>query len=207
MRARQWVAIAAFAAVVPVWAALLWGARGPSYLWFNMDPSYAYLLNSLRVAEGHSPTHTDHPGTPVQVAGAGVILAVHGIAPGGRPLRGAGRGGGAGAARAGGVPGAAGGCGDGDHRRHGRFHQAALRTAADCSAGGARRVAGAAALPGLGGPDAGAVGDPDRGGTAADGALDHENRYPPGALRPRGAGDDRSVGLRETARGRGLRAA
>ena len=67
MRARQWVAIAAFAAVVPVWAALLWGARGPSYLWFNMDPSYAYLLNSLRVAEGHSPTHTDHPGTPVQV--------------------------------------------------------------------------------------------------------------------------------------------
>ncbi|HEV2764337.1 MAG TPA: hypothetical protein VGV38_15260, partial [Pyrinomonadaceae bacterium] len=48
-------------------------AGGPYWLSSNLDPSYAYLFNSLNLANLRRPEHTDHPGTPVQMAGAGLI--------------------------------------------------------------------------------------------------------------------------------------
>lgn len=52
---------------------------GPFYLGPNQDPEYAYLLNSLDILQLTSPAHTDHPGTPLQVLGALVILLEYGI--------------------------------------------------------------------------------------------------------------------------------
>jgi len=52
-------------------------ANGPYWLSENLDPSYAYLLNSLDVANLHRPVHTDHPGTPIQVISGGVIKALN----------------------------------------------------------------------------------------------------------------------------------
>ena len=52
-------------------------SRGPFWLGTNSDPSYVYALNSLRVAEGHAPTHLDHPGLTVQLLGAAVFRASH----------------------------------------------------------------------------------------------------------------------------------
>jgi hypothetical protein len=34
------------------------------------DPDWSYLANSLLVAEGKTPQHVDHPGTPLQILGA-----------------------------------------------------------------------------------------------------------------------------------------
>ena len=34
---------------------------------YNSDPAYAYLFNGLLLLDRHSPTHIDHPGTPVQM--------------------------------------------------------------------------------------------------------------------------------------------
>jgi hypothetical protein len=48
-------------------------ASGPYWLSTNLDPTYPYLFNSLNVANLRAPAHTDHPGTPVQLAGAAVI--------------------------------------------------------------------------------------------------------------------------------------
>jgi hypothetical protein len=42
-------------------------AAGPYWLATNFDPSYAYLVNGLRILKGVVPNHTDHPGTPVQI--------------------------------------------------------------------------------------------------------------------------------------------
>lgn len=53
--------------------------RGPYYLGRNLDPEYAYLLNSLDILHLVAPGHTDHPGTPLQLLGALVILAHYGI--------------------------------------------------------------------------------------------------------------------------------
>jgi len=50
---------------------------GPYWLNANLDPSYIYLMNSLNVANLHRPLHTDHPGTPVQVAGGLIIRALN----------------------------------------------------------------------------------------------------------------------------------
>lgn len=76
-RRRDRLVLLAMASLVPILALFMASATGPTYLGINNDPEYAYLLNSLRVAEGHSPTHTDHPGTPLQVLGAGVIRVAH----------------------------------------------------------------------------------------------------------------------------------
>lgn len=51
-------------------AALWWPlhtAMGPHYLGKNADPDYVYLFNSLNLALGSAPQHTDHPGTPLQL--------------------------------------------------------------------------------------------------------------------------------------------
>ena len=64
-------------------AAVLWtgvvyqAARGPYWLGTNYDPAYAYLLNSLRLAELRTPKHVDHPGTTVHLAGAVALRFVH----------------------------------------------------------------------------------------------------------------------------------
>ncbi|MGH7969833.1 MAG: hypothetical protein ACREIC_14005, partial [Limisphaerales bacterium] len=47
--------------------------HGPFYLRNNFDPEYNYLLNSLSLLTWHAPAHTDHPGTTLQILGAGVI--------------------------------------------------------------------------------------------------------------------------------------
>lgn len=53
---------------------ILTHARGPFYLRNNFDPEYIYLLNSLSVLSLHAPAHTDHPGTTLQLLGAGILL-------------------------------------------------------------------------------------------------------------------------------------
>ena len=51
--------------------------RGPFWLIDNSDPSFHYLLNSLKIVELETPAHVDNPGTPLQVVGAVVISAIH----------------------------------------------------------------------------------------------------------------------------------
>lgn len=48
-----------------------------------MDPDYPYLLNALSIAELAPPTHTHHPGTPVQELGAVMLLSAHALRPAG----------------------------------------------------------------------------------------------------------------------------
>jgi len=48
-------------------------ARGPYWLGNNSDPAYAYLFNGLGLLHLYSPTHIDHPGTPLQILCALVI--------------------------------------------------------------------------------------------------------------------------------------
>ncbi|MBF0504439.1 MAG: hypothetical protein HQL14_04975 [Candidatus Omnitrophica bacterium] len=50
-------------------------ATGP--YWQFPDPSYAYLLSSLSLIKNFSTTYIDHPGTPVQILGAVVILLLN----------------------------------------------------------------------------------------------------------------------------------
>ena len=45
-------------------------AVGPFYFNAQYDPSYVYLISSLNISQMESPEHVDHPGTPVQLAGA-----------------------------------------------------------------------------------------------------------------------------------------
>lgn len=84
VRAARWVAVLAMASMVPLWACMTASVRGPIYLEINTDPEYAYLTNSLLLAEGKSPIHTDHPGTPVQMLGAAIIKLTHMAAGQGR---------------------------------------------------------------------------------------------------------------------------
>lgn len=47
--------------------------QGPYYQAFFLDPSYAYLMNSLNVVNGKPIGHTDHPGTTIQLLGGAVL--------------------------------------------------------------------------------------------------------------------------------------
>ncbi len=40
---------------------------------FGPDPAYQYLFSAVDILLGHSPVHTDHPGTPLQTLIAGII--------------------------------------------------------------------------------------------------------------------------------------
>ena len=63
----------AFACSALALAGMAAGAlRRPYFL--DYDPEYAYLLNSLNLLELSVPGHFDHPGTPLQVFGAVVVL-------------------------------------------------------------------------------------------------------------------------------------
>lgn len=59
--------------------ATLWigAAMGPSWVGMNHDPGLQYVLNSLNFATLRPVGHTVHPGTPVQMAGAVILRAVH----------------------------------------------------------------------------------------------------------------------------------
>jgi len=69
-------------AVLPVAyiAAALWlrAQGGPSWLWFNLDPDYFYLLDSLNLINLTTPGHVYHPGTTVQWLGAIILKIAHG---------------------------------------------------------------------------------------------------------------------------------
>jgi hypothetical protein len=60
--------------------------RGAFYWTGNQDPDYAYLGNSLKLAMFQAPSHTDHPGTPLQMIGAVLIRVWHLFRGGGSDL-------------------------------------------------------------------------------------------------------------------------
>lgn len=60
-------------------ALYLQSVRGPCWLGANLDPEYAYLLNSANLALGAPVGYTDHPGTPLQVLGAVTLRCAHAI--------------------------------------------------------------------------------------------------------------------------------
>lgn len=62
---------------------MLRGHALPYWLWYNLDPSYLYLINGMYVLEGVPPGHVDHPGTPVQALAALVVWASGAGSPGG----------------------------------------------------------------------------------------------------------------------------
>jgi hypothetical protein len=45
----------------------------PYWLWWNLDPSYAYLIDGVDLVRGMTPSFSDHPGTPVSCIMALVI--------------------------------------------------------------------------------------------------------------------------------------
>ena len=49
---------------------------GPAWLWFNLDPDYFYLIDSLNIINLTTPGHVYHPGTTVQWLGA-LILKIN----------------------------------------------------------------------------------------------------------------------------------
>ena len=62
--------------------------RGPFWLGTNSDPSYVYVLSTVRLVEGSSPRHLDHPGLAVHRIGATVATLAHRVARRTRPLAG-----------------------------------------------------------------------------------------------------------------------
>ncbi len=56
-------------------AAALWvrAQGGPTWLWFNLDPDYFYLLDALNIINLTTPGHVYHPGTTVQWLAALVL--------------------------------------------------------------------------------------------------------------------------------------
>jgi hypothetical protein len=53
--------------------------KGPYWLRPNQDPDYAYLVNSLAIANFEIPWHIHHPGTPVQTIGAIALWISHAV--------------------------------------------------------------------------------------------------------------------------------
>jgi hypothetical protein len=74
-----WRRLAVLAVPAAYLAATAWAAREVHPLWMggSTDPTYAYVLNSLLVAEGTPPAQATHPGTPLQVLGAVVLRVAH----------------------------------------------------------------------------------------------------------------------------------
>ncbi len=52
----------------------------PYWLWWNGDPSYAYLIDGIDLVRGLAPSFSDHPGTPVSCIVALVIWLLGGPA-------------------------------------------------------------------------------------------------------------------------------
>ena len=84
MTPRRWALASvplALPALVFLGGSWLGRCRTPIAAW--VDPDYPYLLSALSIAEGAAPTHTQHPGTPVQEMGAAMLLTVHAVRPAG----------------------------------------------------------------------------------------------------------------------------
>jgi hypothetical protein len=61
-----------------VGARFLQSATGPYWLGENLDPSYAYLLNSLNMANFHRPYNMEpHPGVSIQWVGSATLRTIH----------------------------------------------------------------------------------------------------------------------------------
>jgi hypothetical protein len=71
-------ALAAAPCLLLLTAAWMRSARGPAWLAFNFDPTYADLLNSLTILKGYPPFLIHHPGLPLQAIGSLVMAAVYG---------------------------------------------------------------------------------------------------------------------------------
>ena len=83
MTGPRWRTALALAAVpLAIGAAHALTARTVTPLWMggSTDPTYPYVLNALLVAEGRPPALATHPGTPLQVLGAGVLRLRHALA-------------------------------------------------------------------------------------------------------------------------------
>jgi hypothetical protein len=76
-RRRDRVLLGAAPVALLATAAFMRSARGPAWLAFNFDPTYAYLLNSLTILEGYPPFLIHHPGMPLQALGSAVMIAVY----------------------------------------------------------------------------------------------------------------------------------
>ena len=74
---RRALAAAALPLVIGLAALGIWEARGPFWLGTNQDPTYVYLLDSLRLAVGVPVVHVNHPGTPVLMLGAAGLSLTH----------------------------------------------------------------------------------------------------------------------------------
>jgi hypothetical protein len=57
-------------------------AGGPSWLWFNLDPDYFYLLDAVNVVNLTTPGHVYHPGTTVDWLGALILKAAYPLSGG-----------------------------------------------------------------------------------------------------------------------------
>lgn len=75
MNCRSILLLSVVPVIVFVLALSLRISRGPFYLAENMDPSYMYLFNALRIKDHTTPMHYDNPGTTVQSLGGLIISA------------------------------------------------------------------------------------------------------------------------------------
>ncbi|MGA2910184.1 MAG: hypothetical protein ABSE04_00075 [Candidatus Microgenomates bacterium] len=64
-------------ALILIVSASLKRYEGPYWLGSNSDPEYVYLLNSLNLSQFRQVQYVDHPGTTLEVLGAGVIKVFH----------------------------------------------------------------------------------------------------------------------------------
>lgn len=76
---------AAVAALLPAYSTLLfyliyWSSSDLRFAFAYGDPDYGYLFNSLMILDAASPWHIDHPGTPVQLLGALLMLVHYAVA-------------------------------------------------------------------------------------------------------------------------------
>lgn len=69
---------AAFVAINLIYLSVLFPVYSASP-GFDQDPAYAYLFNGLLLIDGQGPWQVDHPGTPLQLLTAAVILFARGL--------------------------------------------------------------------------------------------------------------------------------
>lgn len=90
-RAAPWVRLLVVMLLLPAAAFALTGkierSDRPRWRWGAYDPQFAYLLDSINIAEGHAPGVYHHPGTPLQVLGATLLTTRHAARAPGVPLR------------------------------------------------------------------------------------------------------------------------
>jgi hypothetical protein len=79
MKKNHWLALIVAPLILLAVFGLFVREMYPIYLnspFFGQDPAYQYLFAGADILQGHSPKHTDHPGTPVQAIIAAVIFIV-----------------------------------------------------------------------------------------------------------------------------------